>query len=512
MIDEPKRNAIVQYRPPIIDIGMRTRRIRFAPVVHWELDSIGAPAGETSTASSTISPPSSSLSEPRGRQGRKIRTTAKSRRGCRECKRRRVKCDETFPVCLRCQRSGAVCCPMPRLDQWQFEVPGIASTGPQINQSVIRHGSHVNRKLLQTWLQTTSRMMVLDPDWNPLSLPLLHHCASSTSLVHAVQSIAAGYQEFFRTPQLVLSLEERSKAFAALRSELATGQVSLIACFLTAFLLGLSSTYIDGQIFDFGKEHYFGARHLLLSILSDESLSTETTGFLIGAFVYWDMTCSALFDPLGTLLLDDSPIYQHAWEMATNHHPITGLCTSLFSLLGNIGRHCRAVVELHAQDPVAELQYEETLLSWRADQPDALWELTADAFRSHGLIMLYRICGRHPEFEAGGQMSSDVETEALIREYALSVITNFAQIPVTSDFVSLQPMPLMTAGAELRKDDLDLRNWVVARFRALFSFNRLPASLHAVKLLEELWELRDKGETTSWLELMLLKNWRLRLG
>ena len=94
----------------------------------------------------------------------------------------------------------------------------------------------------------------------------------------------------------------------------------------------------------------------------------------------------------------------------------------------------------------------------------------------------------------------------------MATIKNFAQIPLTSELVALQPLPLLTAGAELLEGDLELRSWVIARFRALFSFNRLPASLHAVKLLEELWELRDKGETTSWLELMLRKNWRLRLG
>lgn len=354
--------------------------------------------------------------------------------------------------------------------------------------------------------------MVSEHDWNPLSLPLLHYCTASSALVHAVQSIAAGYQEFFRTSQLVLSLEERSKAFAALRSELATGQASLVACFFSAYLLGLSSTYIDGQVFDYGKEHFLAARHMLLSILSDEALSTETTGFLIGAFVYWDMTCSALFDPLDGPFLDDSLIHQHAWEVAANRHPITGLCTTLFSLLGNIGRHCRAVVEIHAGDPAIELQYEQALLKWQADQVDAVWELTADAFRSHGLIMLYRICGRQSRFIDDIQIYTDVETEALIRGYALATIKNFAQIPLTSELVALQPLPLLTAGAELLEGDLELRSWVIARFRALFSFNRLPASLHAVKLLEELWELRDKGETTSWLELMLRKNWRLRLG
>ena len=33
----------------------------------------------------------------------------KSKSGCAACKSKRVKCDEKKPVCVRCQRSGAVC-------------------------------------------------------------------------------------------------------------------------------------------------------------------------------------------------------------------------------------------------------------------------------------------------------------------------------------------------------------------------------------------------------------------
>ncbi|CAG8896557.1 unnamed protein product [Penicillium nalgiovense] len=41
------------------------------------------------------------------------RRRAKSKLGCRQCKTKRVKCDETFPVCLRCRRQGLICSSTP---------------------------------------------------------------------------------------------------------------------------------------------------------------------------------------------------------------------------------------------------------------------------------------------------------------------------------------------------------------------------------------------------------------
>ncbi|KAI3610105.1 c6 transcription, partial [Moniliophthora roreri] len=43
-----------------------------------------------------------------------IRFHAKSRTGCLTCRKRRVKCDETVPICRNCHRRNVVCVPRPK--------------------------------------------------------------------------------------------------------------------------------------------------------------------------------------------------------------------------------------------------------------------------------------------------------------------------------------------------------------------------------------------------------------
>uniref|UniRef100_A0A0W0FPC0 Zn(2)-C6 fungal-type domain-containing protein n=1 Tax=Moniliophthora roreri TaxID=221103 RepID=A0A0W0FPC0_MONRR len=43
-----------------------------------------------------------------------IRFHAKSRTGCLTCRKRKVKCDETAPICKNCHRRNLVCVPRPK--------------------------------------------------------------------------------------------------------------------------------------------------------------------------------------------------------------------------------------------------------------------------------------------------------------------------------------------------------------------------------------------------------------
>ncbi|KIX93605.1 uncharacterized protein Z520_10783 [Fonsecaea multimorphosa CBS 102226] len=49
------------------------------------------------------------------------RTHRKSKRGCSECKRRHIKCDETRPICVNCTTSKRTC-------KWEFDVRAPATT------------------------------------------------------------------------------------------------------------------------------------------------------------------------------------------------------------------------------------------------------------------------------------------------------------------------------------------------------------------------------------------------
>ncbi|THV45183.1 hypothetical protein BGAL_0520g00050 [Botrytis galanthina] len=69
---------------------------------------------------------------------RKRRVHKKSRKGCRNCKLRRVKCDETRPHCLKCKGYGYACnydSKTPDLELIYSETPTIAKSRVEVGQS-----------------------------------------------------------------------------------------------------------------------------------------------------------------------------------------------------------------------------------------------------------------------------------------------------------------------------------------------------------------------------------------
>lgn len=123
------------------------------------------------------------------------RPHSKSRTGCRVCKTRRVKCDETRPSCQRCQIHGVQC---------DF----ISETGAATSRGHLAPGS---RDALSVH-QFTSPPMVSTPDaagypatwFSVFELELFHHFITSTSLTLATDPMA---RTFWRVnvPQLGFS-------------------------------------------------------------------------------------------------------------------------------------------------------------------------------------------------------------------------------------------------------------------------------------------------------------------
>ncbi|KAH7231198.1 hypothetical protein BKA59DRAFT_428764 [Fusarium tricinctum] len=84
---------------------------------------------------------SSSLSP----SAKKIRRAhRKSRLGCQHCKKRKIKCDETWPVCRNCIRSDATCIYQPHPRQSSAEV---SSTTPPSVHDALQHGSRQRHDL-----------------------------------------------------------------------------------------------------------------------------------------------------------------------------------------------------------------------------------------------------------------------------------------------------------------------------------------------------------------------------
>ncbi|OJJ42391.1 hypothetical protein ASPZODRAFT_155310 [Penicilliopsis zonata CBS 506.65] len=437
------------------------------------------------------------------------RELRKSRFGCKNCKRRRVKCDETFPVCLRCQKRGAVCEAVPQLRQWQVEVPSLALPA-SVYPASPRH-----RRLVRYWCERASQIMVLDPDLNPFSFPIVAYLEQSPALLHTITSIGAAHEQFFHKDRLETCLEERSVALGLLRAEVGLTPRPLPTTFLSVFMLGLSSSWIQDEPAEFGYEHLSAARALIdLIIASPDLYNTPFATLALGSYLYWDMACSFLVDPRLHTELNVPSMYSAVQSTLGVFHPITGYFVEIMYLLGNLGRYCRCVVESGVRNPLLEHALEEQLLAWEPSRTDQQLGLLGDAFKNHGLINLYRICGRPGDDQDEPNQDTDHDdfTDQLIRQYAVQTVRDLILIPTTNWYTNMQAICLLTAGSELTAADDTERMLVVERFNALYSINRLPANLKALEILDDTWQARDRGDTRSWLHFMLHRGLRLMLG
>ncbi|CAG9945369.1 unnamed protein product [Clonostachys rosea f. rosea IK726] len=514
-------------------------KVRFAPVASVEpaSQSCSAESRQENPMTTPLSFPQSSCDDTRKHR---------SRLSCRECRRRRVKCDETFPVCLRCQRRGDVCESQTRSRLWQPETPWLKTR--KDNTSIISLSeastepiSQLDQKLLRYWLEKASQIMALDPDNNPFSFPLLEGSGQIPAMIHAAQSIGSAHQAFFDKSKLNKCLEERALALRLIRQELEQTKKDLTACFLTVFLLGLSYFWTAGPFIDMeclrqAQAHFVGGRQLIeFILLIPAEERTEQMHFAIGAYLYWEMACCFLIEPDQQQPLNTAQIFSAVQELGDKYHPILGYSAEMAYLNAYIGRYCRTVVDTGVRDTVLEATLEEQLLAWEPSNNTPELSHLSEAYRSHGLLNLYAVCYRShassqdsptlgfptewlefdPEFvslEPTAEESIERELEAQIHSIALQTVTTLTQVPDSHPCTNLQGIPLLTAGSELAAEDAVERDLVRKRFRAIYSLNHLPANLAAIQLLEEIWSLRDIGIVVSWLSLMVEHNWHIMLG
>ncbi|TVY69323.1 hypothetical protein Focb16_v000023 [Fusarium oxysporum f. sp. cubense] len=451
-------------------------RVRFAPSTKNQ----PLPADRSAGKTPTIASPHPEIPA--------LRRQAKSKAACQECKLRRVKCDERYPVCGHCERRGAVCKPAPPKSIWKLEMPLL------IQQAFTKDDGTSCSMLLQYYFERVCHIMVLDPEHshNPLSLPLLHLFNQSSALLHVVQSIAAAHKNGFRhSDNLTECLVERKHALVSMQQELFQARKHPVATFLTIFLLGISSPWIEESM---GLEHLVGARDVIDLLLNDPAIrpSDPTMQLIMGLYIWWEMASSFSLDHTRQRPLDAGVIYEVVQANQQQYHPLAGYSLDLFHIVANLNHYCRRIVDGEVHDHRVEASLEEQLLSWIPNQENELSFLLSDAYRKHGLIQLHRICG-----PSEGQ--SEQENEGLIQQWATEAMNSLLQIPLTSSYLNFQPIPLLSAASEIPADNPKQRQEIRSRFKALYSLNNLPVMLDAIDLLEEIWELRTLGITTPWL-------------
>lgn len=467
--------------------------------------------------------------------------------GCREYTRRR---DQPIPMRADYHKQGQAAT---RQTDWQHREPWArqheeyrhapASNKPRWECAKANEKSHMRYSM-----ERASHLMVNDPEENHLPFPILEYVRRWLSFKHTPHSFGASHRTY---------LYPESPAGFLVNGVSASNQ-ELFPRFVSVMLAGLSTAWTNPPNAEFDQQHLQDARDLV-DIMLSESKGRDTRppyfNFVVGAFVYWDMATSFLVPVNQQLPLNTSEMYAAVLDVGQEYHPIAGYTTDIFYLLGTVGRYCRSVVETGVRDESLEAVLEEELENWEPNLENPELGLMSNAFRMHGLISLAGICYRRQNVNTpqehrdlsvimgtevqeqieewqnpktppagdnitdqgqGPEHEDDTEPdeflEAMVRMRALSVVRDLASIPTDNACINLQAIPLFTAGSELTRSDQKERQIVIRRFRELYLMNHLRTNLSALEILPEIWARKDRGESTSWLDVMVEKGWSMMLG
>lgn len=441
----------------------------------------------------------------------------KSRRGCKQCKQRKIKCDECEPVCKRCAARGLSCSGSdPRL-------PWNALTTRRHTQAVdlsMPPSSSLHGELVQYWFSNACSIMTLShPESNPISNQITWMLTDSKALLYSIQSLSHAHRNFFSQNALAPALEHRQKALLSLRYELSNSDFpeptgpSLEILLLTILLLGISAGWFDLDSHDFGQDHLHGAEASIKLLLQAETNPSQFSTYLIGVYIYWNMCCSFLGGQGEGLERDERlwNITQRMRESAAAH-PMTGVATDLMLIMTRVGRYCHQAFVTRIRDSEQEHELRTILLDWFP--PEASHEqdlkMIAEAYRLTGLVMLRQLPQSPTEpdsfqtFKAG-----DISQEVLL---AMRVIAILLDIPLDSPRISVSGWLLTIVAGEIPATMPEMRELVRGRFRNLYTTLRLGVTLRGLDLVEECWVRHDQGAATSWLEVMNDQGWALMMG
>ncbi|EOD49477.1 putative c6 transcription factor protein [Neofusicoccum parvum UCRNP2] len=320
-----------------------------------------------------------------------LRSTAlriKTHTGCQQCKRRKIKCDETKPICRRCQARGDHCSQPARPEQWQTVVL----------RPVAQPSTHLSDDdLLQYFAAVMLKDMVVDVKTAaPLRQALDPLIQRSKALLYSVRSLTQIHRNRFDPASMHAPLQDRQRAVVALRQEVqqelvdalqsrsALNRLLLASLFLTILHAWCDAPHENGALL-----HLRGATATVDLLLAPQYRDPRTVvlqDFLVGTVAFLDMMYAFLIPasnplPQSSRMLD--MLKQDRWRSGTYIHPVSGLATPLIMLVAQTGRYYRSVVDLRIRDPRREHELERSLLAWQPLDADdkTLYVRVADAYR-----------------------------------------------------------------------------------------------------------------------------------
>ncbi|KAH7347177.1 fungal-specific transcription factor domain-containing protein [Plectosphaerella cucumerina] len=437
--------------------------------------------------------------------------SAKSRAGCEQCKKRKLKCDRRQPTCSRCLARRETCTGNVACDQWQIERPwAIHNRAPPVP-------SALENDTLRYWYDKAClNMAMFHPPVNPLSYDLSAWLRRSNALRHTLESIAEAHRQGFAPGQLVGALQARELAIVSLHGELDRVRATpsprreplLRVMLLSSLLLCISSSWLDSANKDFGLGFLVGSNSLveLLTQAHPPDPPDPLAFYDIGLFFYWHAFSSYLTSPSQAVHIAPSALQalrRPPFDAAV--HPVTGISTSLCPLIAEAGQYYRRVVDTGILDREHVRSLEDELRVWTP--PDAcprhsqLLQL-AEGHRSLALIML---------MQAATAAGEDVDRSVLV-EHVTRAVAVVSHIPDHDPLLNWVGPVLVIAGSELDAHHIEERLVVERVAMRLAGWTRVPTHLRSLTLVQDVWRLRDSGSPCTWLELMVAQDVALALG
>ncbi|RGP61070.1 sterol regulatory element-binding protein ecm22 [Fusarium sporotrichioides] len=421
----------------------------------------------------------------------------KSRSGCEQCKRRKVKCDEKRPICTRCLLRKETCTGNFSYDIWQIERPWIS------HERAASTPSALENKNLRHWYDSAClSMAIFYPPANPLSHALSGWLRHSKALRHTLESVSEAHQNYFLPEKLSSALQTRGLAISSLQKEIDRLQSShtkqqklLRTTILSSLILFVSSAWLDPSGNDVGIMFLSGISATIGS-LADSAPTDPFAFYLLGLYLYLEAFSSFLLPsehahPSTNAVL--AAIQKPPFDSLV--HPVTGVSSTLCPLISDAGRYFRWVLDSKFTCTSTFIDLEKRLCEWTPPatdpQQDKVLQL-AEGYRSIGLIMLYQANA------AQGQ-----GTNSLLMEMVLQVMETIRSIPNEDPLLNWVGPLLVITGPELPSAFREERRLVETTFERLARWTRIQTYNHGLALVREVWKLKDLGIEVSWLEVML---------
>ncbi|KAF4832720.1 Transcriptional activator protein UGA3 [Colletotrichum tropicale] len=458
------------------------------------------------------------------------------RNGCLTCRDRKKKCDQVYPICGACSRLNFICRreepkqprkrgrPRKSVPEDSSAEPGgppvsLTTKTPDTSAFWLQHGgaqipedfAAQRRVVLRYYTQTLAALITTNLENNCFISVFLPLAMDSPAFLDTIIAWSSTHLAQLEASYERLALQCRGKALRSLSTLISSTkrepEIEMACCLVQYALESISGD--TRQWFT----HLIGANEVMRSVCDKGDATWDTTSFssfegqwLLRSFAYHDIMAAVAADTRPLLVAG------HYWFFGEREPPdsLFGVGSRLLFLISETSVLNADMIHSHLQEGFIKsafweraLRLEKELLCWKcdtADQSEGLVDL-AEMYRNAALLHLHRVVRR--------TFPGSVEFQTKAPSLAHGIIERLRKIPHKSLVESSLLFPLFICGGEIsHPDDIEatrtkMKSIVVSRH--LYNYDC------ALRVLEELWQLRLSNQEVDWRDVLDRRQWKLSI-